>query len=259
MKNQKRHKKSLLEQQRAVQEVMVQMFKILFFSGKSEEDVNAFVAACISAAQFEMHQLPQLGENSNAQDFGSILRTWHRQARYLTSDGFPRPLSFEGQNGLRLLIAQYFPKGQVASIFSRLCATGLIRKNKSNKWVPTERHAVFPKLDSELLDHLSEGVSRLVETIIGNVTADRKEDALFERSAKVLKFPVNSAREFREFVKAQAIAFLSAVDDWMEAKAEASKGLTIEKCTAGVFTFAFMDGSRKRKVSRSNKAKKTVF
>ncbi len=248
-----RHKKSLQEQQRAVQEVLVQMLKILFFTGKSAAEIQDCLMACISEARLEMQQLPPVGTNTNAQDFGSILRTWHRQAPFLTRDGFPRPLPFEGKRGLRTLIARYFPKGQVFSVFDRLCATGLIKKNKSNKWIPTERHAVFPKLDGELLDHLSEGVSRLVETIIGNVTAERKEDVLFERSAKVLKFPVSATAEFREFVKAQAIAFLSSVDDWMEAKAETAKRTKGKKCTAGVFTFAFMDGRRRRVFSKRAK------
>jgi hypothetical protein len=100
---------------------------------------------------------------------------------------------------------------------------------------------VFPLLNSELLGHLSEGVSRLVETVISNVTTEQKEEMLFERSAKVRRFPVNASTEFREFVKNQAVAFLGAVDDWMETRAEAARGSRGKKCAAGVFTFAFMD------------------
>jgi hypothetical protein len=120
-------------------------------------------------------------------------------------------------------------------------SAGLLRKTNKDRWLPTRKHAVIPHLTSELLEHLSEGVSRLVETVIGNVTAERKEEVLFERSAKVRKFPVSAAQDFREFIKAQAISFLSAVDDWMESKAELDRNKRGRKCTVGVFTFAFMD------------------
>jgi hypothetical protein len=124
----------------------------------------------------------------------------------------------------------------------------LIRKVKGNSWLPTGRYAVFPHLTSELLDHLSEGVSRLVETIIGNVTTDNKEEVLFERSAKVRQFPANAASDFRKFVDNQATAFLAAIDDWMESQAELARNKRGRKCTVGVFTFAFMDRLRKPRV-----------
>jgi hypothetical protein len=165
------------------------------------------------------------------------LRTW---PKYLSSDGFPRPLRVEGRNGLRALVSQYFPQSG-DRILSALRAAGLIKEVSKGLWAPTAKHAVFPLLNAELLDHLAEGVSRLVETVISNVTTQRKEDVLFERSAKVRKFPVSAAPEFREFVKCQAMAFLGAVDDWMEAREESAKGTRGKKCTAGVFTFAFMD------------------
>src|SRR6185503_6601663 len=105
----------------------------------------------------------------------------------------------------------------------------------------TRSYALFPHLSSELLTHLAEGVSRFVETIVSNVNTDHADEVLFERSAKVRLFPADAAPEFRIFINAQAAAFLSAVDDWMEAQAEKAKRKKGRKCTTGVFTFAFMD------------------
>jgi hypothetical protein len=229
-----------LERQRAIQEVLVQLFGALLCSGKSYEQVRSCAISCIEVAKEETRARPLIGDTTDAQDFGSILRTWHRSAKYLSTDGLPRPLRLRGKNGLRALIGVYFPQSQ-DQIFSALRATGLIKEVRRGLWAPTAKHAVFPLLNAELLGHLSEGVSRLVETVISNVTVERKEDTLFERSAKVRRFPVNAAPEFREFVRAQAIAFLGAVDDWMEAREESAKGSRVKKCTAGVFTFAFMD------------------
>jgi hypothetical protein len=239
-------KRIVRERQRAIQEVLIQLFGILLCSGKSEDEVRECANSSIEAAKHELRTPPTLSD-SDAQDFGSILRTWHRSAKFLSTDGFPRALQTGGKGGLHGLIGMYFPKSQERQIFSALRTAGLIKETKPGQWLPTRKHAVFPLLNAELLGHLSEGVSRLVETVIANVTAERKEDVLFERSAKVRRFPASSAPEFREFVKNQAIAFLSVVDDWMEAREEAAKGIKGKKCTAGVFTFAFMDKVDRRK------------
>lgn len=250
-------RRGVVERQRAIEEVLVQLFSVLICSGQNDENVRSTAYACIESAKAALQAREKIGNEGDPQDFGSILRSWHRQAKYLTPDGFPRPLQLKGRNGLQALISRYYPRAQVEEIFSALISAGLIKKTKRVLWVPTGRYAVFPRLSGELLEHLSEGVSRLVETVIGNVTTDNKDDVLFERSAKVRQFPANSAAEFREFTKNQAIAFLGAVDDWMEARADLAKGKKVRKCTAGVFTFAFMDRlGRPDTVSRRHRSAK---
>jgi hypothetical protein len=229
------------ERQRAVRQVLVQMFEILLYSGMSEDEVRACSDACIASAKHAASFALRTPSKADDQDFGSILRSWHRQARYLSRDGSPKPLSLNGPHGLKALIGSYFPKDEILPRFAALKSAGLIAQNKSNRWIPTGRYALFPQLNNTMLDHLSEGVSRLVETIIGNVTTQNRADTLFERSARVRKFPESAAREFREFVKCQAVSFLATVDDWMEAQEELARSKRVRKCTAGVFTFAFMD------------------
>ena len=73
---------------------------------------------------------------------------------------------------------------------------------------------------------------------------------LFERSAKVRTFPVSEAAAFREFVDGQASAFLGAVDDWLEARIESSGRRVGSACTAGVFTFAFIDDIKSRPMQK---------
>jgi hypothetical protein len=233
--------RGVVERQKAIEEVLVQLFSVLLCSGKSVEDAQATANLCIESARRALQVRGELRDGGDAQDFGSILRTWHRQAKYLTSDGFPRPLKLAGRNGLRALIGKYYPQMQIDEILKALVSAGLIKMTKGSLWTPTGKYAVFPRLTGELLEHLSEGVARLVETVIGNVTTDNKNEVLFERSAKVRRFPAAAASEFREFTNSQAVAFLGAVDDWMEARADSAKGKKGEKCTAGVFTFAFMD------------------
>jgi hypothetical protein len=250
-------RRGVVERQRAIEEVLVQLFSVLLCSGKSVEDARAAANSCIESARKALQVREKIRDEGDAQDFGSILRTWHRQAKYLTSDGFPRPLQLAGRNGLRALIGQYYPQTQIDEILTALTSAGLIKMTKRSLWTPTGKYAVFPRMTAELLEHLSEGVSRLVETVIGNVTTENKDEVLFERSAKVRQFPAGAASEFREFTNSQAVAFLGAVDDWMEARADSAKGKKGKKCTAGVFTFAFMDKlGRQRTSFRRNRETK---
>lgn len=222
----------------AIREILVRLLTIQLLAGVSRKDVANSVLACIDDA-CRLARKSEAG-GSDAQNIGNVLRTWHRQSDFLTKDGLPKALPLMGKFGLTALIRIHFPRGQIRPILLALQRARLIRKTPKGRWKPTSRYAVFPTLSGELLAHLSEGVSRFIETMTRNVNLDSKDRALFERSAKVRKFPVALEAQFREFTREQATAFLNAVDDWMEAKAESfsHRGRT---CTAGVFTFAFMD------------------
>ena len=229
------------EQERAIREVLTQMFEILLSSGKGIKQVRACANECVEAAANGFQMLYERTYDSDSHEIGSVLRSWHRESRYLSRLGFPKPLSFSGPNGLRKLIGRYYGPERIKEIFAAMLACGLIKKTTGSKWLPTRSYALFPHLSNELLTHLAEGVSRFVETIISNVNTDQADEVLFERSAKVRKFPADAAPEFRIFVNSQSAAFLNAVDDWMEAQADKAKKKKGRKCTTGVFTFAFMD------------------
>jgi hypothetical protein len=81
-----------------------------------------------------------------------------------------------------------------------------------------------------------------VQTVTQNVTAKSDATVLFERSCKVTRIPTAEFRAFRGFVGQQAIAFITAVDDWLEARNVAKPQRTKRKLTtAGVYTFAYFD------------------
>jgi hypothetical protein len=224
-----------------IREVLVQLFGLQLGSGTSVEALRLFALECVDAASRKLAATSGAVDGSDVQTFGSLLRTWHREARYLSKDGLPRPLTTTGKSSLRGLISTYYQKARVDSVFAALRKTGIVRKTTNGRWLPTSKYAVVPIVSTELLEHLSEGVLRYVETVTRNVTTKRKEDVLFERSSKVRKFPESAAPEFRRFVDQQAIAFLASVDDWLEARADAAMRSRQRKCTAGVFAFAFLD------------------
>lgn len=234
-------KRNSPEHTRVLRQTLTQLFELQMQAGASEADVSKLTQECLLEAGNNSRNPKTSDEVFDAQDYGSVLKSWHRQGQYLSTDGFPRPLSINGKNGLRRLVEKYYPKGRFIPILNSLRESGLIREQPDGKWTPTARNAVFPILNTELLTHLTEGVSRLIDTVTRNVTAKTKEEAMFERSTKVRTLPDSDAIAFRQFVRSQGSAFLGAIDDWLEARAESAKKSRGKKCTAGVFTFAFLD------------------
>jgi hypothetical protein len=229
------------EHEQLARTALVHLFGLQLRAGLPAAALQALACECALEAK-RLFQTSARSETKrfDAQDYGSVLKTWHRDANYLSSDGFPRPLLLTGKYGLRLLIERYYPSEHYQRVLIALRKAGLIRELRDKKWLPTKRCAVFPKLNDELLAHVAEGVSKLVQTVNRNVTSPRK-DALFERSTKVRNLPIDAGPAFRAFVNSQAMAFLSTVDDWLEANAMPTKARGRKSCAAGVFSFAFLD------------------
>jgi hypothetical protein len=238
-------KRKQLKNDRAlvIREAIVQLFALQLSSGTTIDELRLFALECVDSASKKGIMVTQDANDSDVQTIGSLLRTWHRETRYLTKDGSPRPLGLNGKNGLRNLVCKYFNPTKVDVVVQGLRKSGLIKSTSQKKWLPTGKYGVVPMISQELLAHLAEGVSRYVETVTRNVTTRQKGNTLFERSSKVRAFPVSAASDFRALVDQQAIAFLAVVDDWLEARVEEASKSRSKKCTAGVFAFAFLDDS----------------
>ena len=231
------------DRQLVIREAIVQLFALQLSSGTSLDAMRLFALECADSASKKLTVGTQMTTGPDVQTFGSLLRAWHRETKYLSKDGSPRPLGLNGKNGLRKLVGAHFKAEEFESVFEGLQKSGLIEETSKNHWIPKGKYGVVPIVSRELLAHLSEGVSRYVETVTRNVTTRRKENTLFERSSKVRAFPVSASEEFRKLVNQQAIAFLAVVDDWLEARVEEASRSRSKKCTAGVFAFAFLDDS----------------
>jgi hypothetical protein len=225
-------------------EAITRLFELQLRAGSTTKALGKLAKACIAAASREVAG-EQANKGLDMSRLGSVLRTWHKETKYLTREGLPRSLSLEGKFGLRSLIGTYYPRAKFGAVFLKLRDTGLIEERRGERWVPTARHARISELSQETLAHLSEGVARFVETVTQNAAAATKDDLLFERCCKVTKLPVSEASAFREFVRQQAFTFLISVDDWLESKGAKPQKSASETCTAGVFTFAYLDDSPK--------------
>jgi hypothetical protein len=225
-----------------LQGAIVQLLSLKLRAGSTVESLTEFASECIDRARrgsvasrrrysLDIHRL------------GSVLRSWHIETRFLSPDGTPKPLRMSGRTSLKTLIRLHYPASLEERVIRRLREAKLIRHNNKGTWLPTERHARISQPSHEILEHLSEGIARYVETVTRNVTAQQPQNVLFERSCKVTRLPMKDFKNFREYVAQQATAFITAIDDWLERR-NATKHSRLKTQTAGVYTFAYVEKRR---------------
>jgi hypothetical protein len=241
MVRENRTKSKSREAEGIIRQAITQLFAVQLAAGTSLPELQKFALECAESAPANTALSRQTAVDTDIHNIGSVLRSWHREAKYLSNDGYPKPLRINGKGGLRELVCRYYPAKDFDELLLVLKRAKLVNKDSRGKWRPSSKFAVLPRVSAEMNKHIGEGVSRFVETVTRNLVMSAKEKALFERAAKVQKFPVSELAEFRSFVQQQASAFLVAVDDWMEARAEAHDSSQGKKCNVGVFTFAFSD------------------
>jgi hypothetical protein len=241
----------LTESDQFLRQALVGLLGLMLKSGASINIVRALTLECLQRATDE--------EGSHGKQRGldihrlaSILRTWHKETRFLSKDGTPSPLLLGGRIGLRTLVNDFYPPAKVALVIATLKRARLIKRHGANHWLPTEGHVRLSTECQETLDHVSEGVSRFIETVVNNVNSRSKADLLFEQSCKVRELPATNCPAFRQFVRQQGIVFLTAVDDWLESRAvgPTRNGKSVQTYTAGAFTFAYIDRIASKRVGK---------
>jgi hypothetical protein len=174
-----------------------------------------------------------------------LLRLWHRDERYLNSDAKPRPLSLDrGRNNLRATIRRINSNIDPDEILREIQAVKLIKKLPNGKFMPTSASAIVGKLHPLAIDHVAKIVIRLVGTMSRNVNESSRALPLIERHAYAPDLKWNERKAFAQFSRAQGMACLESIDNWLESKRSrhdpkprASKAVGIP---AGVHIFAYM-------------------
>jgi hypothetical protein len=226
-----------------IQRAVTTMLALKLQAGTTPLELKEFVSKCLSEA-IKSHKPRARRQMIGLYQIARVLRTWHLETRFLTASGGPRPLKLLGTNGLESLIRIHFPKPMITLVLTTMRQNGLIRLRKTGHWVPTSRYARTPKPTIELLSHFAEGVSRLAETVGRNTASRRKGELLLEKAAQVSDLPRKEAKAFQKYAQTQGMAFLTAMDDWLESRSHVKPRPSEDVCSAGVFAFAFIDDEK---------------
>jgi hypothetical protein len=124
-------------------------------------------------------------------------------------------------------------------------AVGLIRRLPGGKYLPTAESVTIDHLHPLAIEHVAKSVVRLVSTVCRNTDCNRRAMPLIERYAYVPDLSSTEAEAFAEFTRSQGMAYLEAVDDWLERRRarrlpKARQRQEGDGIAAGVHLFAYL-------------------
>ena len=181
----------------------------------------------------------------------AVLLRWHRDLDLLGEDARPKPLALSGRwPSVVSLIRRVSKKEDVTETVAAMKDLGLIQRTKSGKFLPVSDRATIGSLHPVLIEHVANSLNRLLRTVRYNVSRGREEESLIERYTHLPSLRVRDVAAFKRFSQQQGSAFLSSVEDWLQARNATLKSHR-KGVSAGVHLIAFVDRPEMR---RSNRA-----
>jgi hypothetical protein len=182
-----------------------------------------------------MHALHDGSYLPNGDITADLLRIWHRDGRYIDHEkAQPRPLHFsKGRKTFRSIVQELSPNANARDILAFMNSAKLLKRLADGRFLPTADAATIANADSLVVEHIARSVVRLLSTVRRNAVVAPGSFPLIERYAYVSDLDRSHSRDFAEFTKTQGLAYLKAVDDWMEQR-RASRARMPKKARSGV-------------------------
>lgn len=225
---------------------------VLYFmkqSGMSVRQVEAALAESVgrikvasNPSEWLRRSAPRLGDETVE---SAVLRLWHRVPRYINAEADPIPLRLYGRvPSVESLVRMQGIAMDPRLVIKGLRSAGLIRSAGRGRYLPCADTATIGHLHPISVEHVAKSVMRMLGTVLRNTDKRRSRSPLLERSARVPDLDLASAREFAKFTRRQGLAYLQAVDDWLEARRVNAKkggsGSRKRSIGAGVHLYAYM-------------------
>lgn len=190
-----------------------------------------------------LHQVPIAKDSAL---LGSAIASWSRNPRYVDKHGEPKPLPCYGARpSIEALLRECGLRQGAKSAARRLIATGAVQKTKGGRYLPKDRSVRITAVNEYLAEHVAHGVLRMVQTAFSNFSPSGRRRPLLQRAAAVRTLPKSLRSDFQAFVNTQGNAFVTSVDDWLEARSvpiqKAGKSPPKKYARAGLYAFAYFD------------------
>jgi len=220
---------------------------VLRLQGVSAADIRKLCLLAAKQAAAAPIRPVRIPASKDSALLGSALALWFRDSRFLDRAGLPKALKAYGRSPSveSLLRAASIRRNTKASV-TFLAKSGLLSPTGHGKYIPTNRSARLPAIDGYFVEHISQGLMKLVETAYFNFTPKGKQQPLLQRAASVRELPRKYKAAFREYVNQQGNSFVTNIDDWMEARVPRSRRASKAKVAkhasiaAGVYAFAYI-------------------
>jgi hypothetical protein len=190
--------------------------------------------------------LPPSREARPITRMADLCRRWYFDKSYLNKDGKPRELTWNGNAGTLLKLAQRVNgKKHAKEVVAELISRKLLRRTRSGAWIPKAQVVAPTGLDSAQVLRTATMVERLLRTVAYNSERNYRGNVLLEVLAQVPRLPAREILSFKKFAKAQGLVFAMSVDDWLESRnLPRSTRQRIPTREAGVVAFAFVQPSQ---------------
>lgn len=229
--------------------VLVAVFELILRSGTRAKDLLPLCVRSLKRAE------TKLRTSHNDQSDGLItaalvLDRWHRDRRYLSAKGTPKPVRLLGPGlSVEALIRLQKVKEQPADVARRLREFRLIVRCGRGLYQPASDAAVISAHDPVTLQHAARAVLTLLETVGQNLSGARTLAPLIERVAEVPDLPRKHIRAFQTFTHEQGQTLIRTVNDWLETRRarRSSRERLNGTVRAGIHTYAYVAPKRPRR------------
>ena len=231
--------------------VLVAIFELMLRSGLRAKDLLPVCVRSLGRAEAKSHL-------NGSEDAGGlvtaalVLDAWHRDRRYLTVQGTPKPVRLLGPTpSVEALVRIQKGRKHAVAVARSLKEVKLVVPCGRSLYKPASDAAVISAQDPLILQHAARALSTLLETVGQNVSSKGGLEPLIERFAEVPDLPSKHVRAFRSFTQAQGRTFLRTVNDWLEARRMRHKATlaTSRTVRAGIHTYAYVVPNRHGVVS----------
>jgi hypothetical protein len=197
--------------------MLTTVFGLMLAGGVESEDIRDLSVRSLQLAEKKSQSSPR--ELSGGLALAAlVLDAWHRDHRYLDSNGDPKRIRLLGPiPSVEALIRAERSREDAKGLARRFKLLRLIVSAGRGLYEPASDVALISKYDAFVLQHVVKSLSVLLETIHGNLSGSTSEP-LLERFAEVPDLPNECVPAFRRFTKLHGWMLLRTVNDWLESR-----------------------------------------
>ncbi len=223
-------------------DVLFAIFDLMLRTGIESRTLERICGTTLKRAAARVH-LTHSNETGGLMTAALVLDAWHRDHRYLTRSGAPKPVPLlGGAPSVEAMVRSQRPKRDPAQIARRLRRLGLVVPYGARLYRPASDVAVISEKNPLVLQHTVRALSALLETVGKNLNRPKGMLPLIERHAEVPNLPRKYVQAFQVFTQTQGRLFIRTVNDWLESRRVRQTrrpGDELQSVRAGVHTYAY--------------------
>jgi hypothetical protein len=222
--------------------VLIAIFELMLKSGIGAKELLPTCVKSLRRAEAKT-RLTRADEFGGLVTAALVLDAWHRNRRYITAQGLPKPVRLLGPTpSVEALVRLQKTSRPPSAVARHLQEVRLVIPCGKNLFKPASDVAVISARDPLILQHAARALSSLLETVGQNMNSTNRIGPLIERFAEVPDLPRRYVKPFKSFTHTQGRTFLRTVNDWLETRRVRRRpgGAAVRTVRAGIHTYAYV-------------------